>query len=187
MFLFIFNPICINFEFPAQNLNFWREKCVYLALVAAAAAFAVMLVDAESLCFLMASYGLLVVDIDSSDWDLRIFSDEPTPILTGPVGCAPVPFGPPCKSLIDVISQVLIYVWKWNHGTITFLHSWCFVCLSLNPFVFKIVFAQSSLYQNMVLFTKPINQQARLWLWKLGVDTSIRWTESAPLVEVGLR
>ena len=55
MFLFILNP------------KIQREKCVYLALVAAAAAFAVILVEAESLCFLMASYGLFVVDIDSSD------------------------------------------------------------------------------------------------------------------------
>ena len=46
---------------------FGVEQFAYLALVAAAAALAVMLVDAESLCFLMASYGLLVVDIDSSD------------------------------------------------------------------------------------------------------------------------
>ena len=82
---------------------------VYIYLALELATPVCMLVDAESLCFLMASYGLFVVDIDSSDWDLRIFSDEPTPILTGPVGCAPVPFGPPCKSLIDVISQVLIY------------------------------------------------------------------------------
>ena len=31
-----------------------------------------------------------------------------------------------------------------------------------------------------------ITQQARLWLSKLGVDTSIGWAYSAPLVEIGL-
>ena len=166
MFLFIFNPKCINFEFPAQNLNFWREKCVYLALVAAAAAFAVILVEAESLCFLMASYGLFVVDIDSSDWDLRIFSDEPTPILTGPVGCAPVPFGPPCKSLIDVISQVLIYVYVMYNNEIMELLFFTLIMFCL--FVLKIHSFLKSCLRNLHFI--------KTWYfsWNLSISCSIQ-------------
>ena len=38
---------------------------------------------------------------------------------------------------------------------------------------------------SVVYVPEPI--QVRLWLSKLGVDTSIGWAYSAPLVEIGLR